>query len=122
MLNADTNIPSNRVPFFDQVTGLISREWYRYFLALLNANVDYAPQSDPANVPLTASPLTIGNDTQRPLDVMISGGGVIKVEFQRGTAGTKYNTGSYYGMFGLSPSDALTITYSGTPIVTLIPR
>jgi hypothetical protein len=122
MLNADTNIPSNRVPFFDQVTGLISREWYRYFLALLNANVDYAPQSDPANVPLTASPLIIGNDTQRPLDVMISNGGVIKVEFQRGTGGTKYNTGSYYGMFGLSPGDGLTITYSGTPIVTLIPR
>ena len=121
MLNADTNIPSNRVPFFDQVTGLISREWYRYFLALLNANVDYTPQSDPANVPLTTSPLVIGNDTQRPIDVMISGGGVIKVEFQRGT-GTKYNAGSYYGMFGLSPTDALTITYSGTPIVTLRPR
>jgi hypothetical protein len=122
MLNADTNIPSNRVPFFDQVTGLISREWYRYFLALLNSNVDYAPQSNPVNVPLTASPLTIGNDTQRPLDVMISGGGVIKVEFQRGVGGTKYNTGSYYGMFGLSPKDALTITYSGTPIITLISR
>jgi hypothetical protein len=122
MLNADTNIPSNRVPFFDQVTGLISREWYRYFLALLNANVNYTPQSDPVNVPLTTSPFVIGNDTQRPADVMISGGGVIKVEFQRGGAGTKYNTGSYYGMFGLSPTDALTITYSGTPIVTLIPR
>jgi hypothetical protein len=52
---------------------------------------------------------------------MISGGGVIKVEFQRGT-GTKYNTGSYYGMFGLSPGDALTITYSGTPTITAISR
>ena len=116
-----TQIPSARVDLIDPRTNLISREWYRYFLALLNSNVDYTPQSDPANVPLTASPLTIGNDTQRPVDIMISGGGVIKVEFQRGT-GTKYNTGSYYGMFGLSPSDALTITYSGTPIVTFIPR
>jgi hypothetical protein len=122
MLNADTNIPSSRVPLLDEVTGLMSRQWYRYFLALLESNVDYTPQSDPANVPLTTSPLTIGNDTQRPLDVMISNGGVIKVEFQRGAGGTKYNTGSYYGMFGLSPTDALTITYSGTPIITLIPR
>ena len=121
MLNADTNIPSNRVPFFDQVTGLISREWYRYFLALLNANVDYAPQSDPVNVPLTGSPLVYSNTTQRPVDVMISGGGMIKVEFQRG-AGTKYNTGSYYGMFGLSPGDALTMTYIGTPTITAISR
>jgi hypothetical protein len=121
MLNADTDIPSSRVPLLDEVTGLISRQWYRYFLALLNSDVNYTPQSNPVNVPLTTSPLTIGNDTQRPVDIMISGGGVIKVEFQRGT-GTKYNTGSYYGMFGLSPSDALTITYSGTPIVTFIPR
>jgi hypothetical protein len=52
---------------------------------------------------------------------MISGGGVIKVEFQRG-AGPKYSTGSYYGMFGLSPGDALTITYSGTPTITAISR
>jgi hypothetical protein len=52
---------------------------------------------------------------------MISGGGVIKVQFQRGT-GAQFNTGSYYGMFGLSPGDALTITYSGTPIITAISR
>jgi hypothetical protein len=52
---------------------------------------------------------------------MISGGGMIKVEFQRG-AGTKYNTGSYYGMFGLSPGDALTMTYIGTPTITAISR
>lgn len=121
MLNADTNIPSNRVPFFDERTGMISREWYRYLLALLNSNADFTPPSAPAPVPLSGSPLVYGNTTERPIDIMISGGGVRKVEFQRGT-GTKYNTGSYYGMFGLSPGDALTITYSGTPTITAISR
>ena len=121
MLNADTNIPSSRVPLLDEMTGLMSRQWYRYFLALLESNVDYTPPSDPAAVPLTGSPLVYSNITQRPVDVMISGGGMIKVEFQRGT-GTKYNTGSYYGMFGLSPGDALTMTYIGTPTITAISR
>ena len=121
MLNAATNIPSNRVPFFDERTGLISREWYRYLLALLNSNADFTPPSAPAPVPLSGSPLVYGNTTERPIDIMISGGGVRKVEFQRGT-GTKYSTGSYYGMFGLSPGDALTITYSGTPTITAISR
>ena len=121
MLNADTNIPSNRVPFIDERTGLMSREWYRYLLALLESNVDYVPPNNPAPVPLSGSPLAYSNTTERPIDIMISGGGVIKVEFQRGT-GAKFSTGSYYGMFGLSPGDALTITYSGTPTITAISR
>jgi hypothetical protein len=31
-----TNIPSNRVPFIDERTGFVSREWYRFFLNLFN--------------------------------------------------------------------------------------
>ena len=31
-----TNIPSNRVDFIDARTGLVSREWYRFFLNLFN--------------------------------------------------------------------------------------
>lgn len=31
-----TNIPPPRVPFIDERTGLISREWYRYLFALFN--------------------------------------------------------------------------------------
>jgi hypothetical protein len=118
MLNP--NIPSNRVAFFDQRTGLMARDWYRYFLSVSSA-ATFNPPSNPTPVVLSGSPLVYGNTTQRPIDIMISGGGVIKVEFQRG-AGTKYNTGSYYGMFGLSPGDALTITYSGTPTITAISR
>jgi len=29
-----TNIPAPRVPFLDERTGLMSREWYRFFLNL----------------------------------------------------------------------------------------
>ena len=121
MLNAGTNIPSNRVAFFDERTGMMSREWYRYFLALLNSNVDFTPPSDPEPISLTGSPLVYGNSTQRLVDVMISGGGVTKLEFQRGS-GPKYSTGAFYGMFTLSPGDSLTITYVGTPTITAISR
>jgi hypothetical protein len=31
-----TNIPSNRIEFIDPRTGLVSREWYRFFLNLFN--------------------------------------------------------------------------------------
>lgn len=31
-----TNIPAPRVPFLDERTGLMSREWYRFFLNLFN--------------------------------------------------------------------------------------
>lgn len=31
-----TNIPSNRVDFIDKRTGLVSREWYRFFVNLFN--------------------------------------------------------------------------------------
>jgi hypothetical protein len=52
---------------------------------------------------------------------MVSGGGVSKLEFSRdGT--TFYDTGSYYGMFTLSPSDTLRVTYTQIPLLTLIPR
>lgn len=121
MLNVDTSIPSSRVPFIDDRTGLMSREWYLYLLALLNSDINYTPPNAPADVPLSGSPLVYSNTTERPIDIMISGGGVIKVEFQRG-GGAKFNTGSYYGMFGLSPGDALTIRYSGTPTITAISR
>ena len=118
MLNP--NIPSSRVAFFDERTGLMARDWYRYFLSLSLSTGEYAP-SLPESIPLTGSPLVYANTGSRLVDIMISGGGVIKVEFQRGS-GTKYNTGSYYGMFGLSPGDALTVTYSGTPTITAISR
>ena len=75
----------------------------------------------PSSITVTASPFTYTNATGYNADVMVSGGGVSKLEFSRdGT--TFYDTGSYYGMFSLSPSDKLRVTYATAPTMTLIPR
>lgn len=82
--------------------------------------------AQPTPGPLTpitvgASPFTYKNTTQYAVDVMISGGGISKLLFTRdGT--TFYNTGSYYGMFTLSPNDQLKVYYVTAPTMTLIPR
>jgi hypothetical protein len=75
----------------------------------------------PSSITVTASPFTYTNATGYNADVLVSGGGVSKLEFSRdGT--TFYDTGSYYGMFSLSPSDKLRVTYATAPTMTLIPR
>ena len=191
-----TNIPSDRVPFIDERTGLVSREWYRFLLRLFditgagsntitledlqklppdalisevaeiqkqinalevilkNPSIELISelvsevaeiqkeieslQSEPLasnfidsatvtiapfNIVLTGSPFTYQNTNSYPMDVLIGGtiGGVVKLEFSRGGV-TWYDTGSFYGMFTLSPFDYLRITYSTAPTVTGIPR
>jgi len=191
-----TNIPSDRVPFIDERTGLVSREWYRFLLRLFditgagsntitledlqklppdalisevaeiqkqinalevilkNPSIELISelvsevaeiqkeieslQSEPLasnfidsatvtiapfNIVLTGSPFTYQNTNSYPMDVLVGGtiGGVVKLEFSRGGV-TWYDTGSFYGMFTLSPFDYLRITYSTAPTVTGIPR
>ena len=41
-----TNLTPPRVEFLDPRTGAISREWYRFFLSLLNATEENASSSD----------------------------------------------------------------------------
>jgi hypothetical protein len=191
-----TNIPSDRVPFIDERTGLVSREWYRFLLRLFditgagsntitledlqklppdalisevaeiqkqinalevilkNPSIELISelvsevaeiqkeieslQSEPLasnfidsatvtiapfNIVLTGSPFTYQNTNSYPMDVLVGGtiGGVVKLEFSRDGV-TWYDTGSFYGMFTLSPFDYLRITYSTAPTVTGIPR
>jgi hypothetical protein len=123
MLNI-TQIPSARVPITEDGEALISREWYRFLFNLftLNGSGGAATYANPASpVVATGSPFLYTNADTYTVDIMVSGGGVSKLEFSRdGT--TYYNTGSYYGMFTLSPSDMLRVTYTQAPILTLIPR
>ena len=123
MLNI-TQIPSARVPITEDGEALISREWYRflYNLFVLNGSGGAATYANPASpVVATGSPFLYTNADTYTVDIMVSGGGVSKLEFSRdGT--TYYDTGSYYGMFTLSPSDMLRVTYTQAPILTLIPR
>lgn len=182
MLNI-TNIPPPRVTLVDERTGMISREWYRFFFnlftltgggsnnitledlqiaptasdqsgnfesvynqaqlaALVNSysqqvqNVLDQISTQPPSIPIVvstnyqtpptsifvgASPFLYTNITNGNVDVLISGSGVSALDFSRNST-TFYDTGSYYGMFSLSPADMLRVTYSSTPVMTLIQR
>jgi len=75
----------------------------------------------PSGITVGSSPFSYQNTQTYPVDVIVSGGGVSQLEFSRDGA-TWYDTGSYYGLFGLSPSDQLRVTYTAAPTMTLIPR
>ena len=123
MLNI-TQIPSSRVPITEDGNALISREWYRflYNLFILNgAGGGPTYTNPPTPVVASGSPFLYTNVDTYTVDVMVSGGGVSKLEFSRDGV-VFYDTGSYYGMFTLSPSDMLRVTYTQAPILTLIPR
>lgn len=77
--------------------------------------------AQPSSITVGASPFTYTNTTGYDADVMISGGGISKLLFTRNGT-TFYNTGSYYGMFTLSPNDSLKVYYVSAPTMTLIPR
>lgn len=81
-----------------------------------------APSPGPvSSITVGASPFTYKNQTSGNADVMISGGGISKLLFTR-DGSTFYNTGSFYGMFTLSPNDQLKVYYVTAPTMTLIPR
>jgi len=75
----------------------------------------------PITITPGASPYTYQNTNTYPADIIVSGGGVSLLEFSRNGV-TFFSTGSFYGMFTLSPYDLLRVTYSSTPTMTLIPR
>jgi hypothetical protein len=75
----------------------------------------------PSAITPTGSPYTYQNTSAYSVDVLVSGGGVSALEFTRDNVAF-YDTGSYYGMFTLSPNDRLRVTYSAAPTMTLIPR
>ena len=86
-----TNIPSSRVEFIDKRTGLMSREWYRFFLNLFNL-------TGAGNNPTSLDDLQIGPPTG-------SGEG--------GNAGTVTSVNVSGGTTGLTTSGG-PITSSGT--------
>ena len=80
------------------------------------------PVQMPYALTLTASPMTYTNSTGRDQDVIITGGTVTSITFNRSGA-TPVTTGLTTGMIRLAHGDGFTLTYSaGTPVLTLIPR
>jgi hypothetical protein len=106
-----------------QITAVANKDILQYDSALQYwKNVPASSSSTlPSAITVTASPFTYQNTSAYPVDVIVSGGGVSALEFTRDNA-TFYDTGSYYGMFTLSPNDRLRVTYTVAPTMTLIPR
>jgi hypothetical protein len=139
MLNPIITPP--RVPLVDLRTGVIDRAWYLFLLSLNRSSSDNTLTLDdlqksppiippetftnyleqPSNIAITSSPFTYINTTGYPADIIVSGGGVVLLEFSRNGV-TFFSTGSFYGMFTLSPYDQLRVTYETQPQMTLVPR
>lgn len=86
-------------------------------------HVDGAPEVSRAYLPVSsispgASPYTY--TVEADADVIVQGGTVSAIAHLR--QGTSTTTGQTAGMFRLSLGDALVVTYSVTPTMTLIPR
>jgi hypothetical protein len=118
-----TQIIPPRVPLVDARTGMISREWYRFFFNQFEKTSGNFSNLAPFDISLTGSPFTYQNTNSYMIDVLVGGtvGGVTNLEFSRNGI-TWYKTGSFYGMFTLSSSDYLRITYTTAPTVTGISR
>jgi hypothetical protein len=85
------------------------------------ANNKYpAPPTAAAGQTVTASPYTYTNNTGVNQSVIVAGGVVTLIQLVR--QAVSINVGTTAGMFLLSPSDGLTVTYTGLPTVVSVTR
>lgn len=75
----------------------------------------------PQGVTVGASPFTLQNTTEWDQSIIVQGGTVSKIEYSRDNA-TYYDTGVTAGMFWVSPTDYLKVTYTVAPTMTAITR
>ena len=80
-----------------------------------------ASATAPSAITPTGSPFTYQNAAALAVDVIVSGGGVSALELSR-DGSTFYSTGTFYGLFSLSPGYRLRVTYVSAPTMTLVPR
>ena len=104
-----TNIPSNRVEFIDPRTGLVSREWYRFFLNLFNLAGAGSNQ-------ITLDELQIGPP---PMESTGSGGGggsgtVTSVNVSGGTTGLTTSGGPITSSGTITMAGTLNVANGGT--------
>lgn len=108
-----TNIPSNRVDFIDPRTGLVSREWYRFFLNLFNLAGAGSNQ-------VSLDELQIGPP---PIENTGSGGGggtgtVTSVDVSGGTTGLTTTGGPVTTSGTIALGGTLNIANGGTGATT----
>jgi len=110
-----TNIPSNRVEFIDSRTGLVSREWYRFFLNLFNLAGAGSNQ-------ISLDELQIGPPPQPDSGSGGGGGGgsgtVTSVQVSGGTTGLTTSGGPITSSGTITIDGTLDIANGGTGATT----
>jgi trimeric autotransporter adhesin len=104
-----TNIPSNRVEFIDSRTGLVSREWYRFFLNLFTLAGGGGNQ-------VTLDDLQVGPPPQ-PVTEGGGGGGsgtVTSVQVSGGTTGLTTSGGPITSSGTITMGGTLNVANGGT--------
>ncbi len=105
-------------------TDIQSPLWRQAILALFSSSVK-GKSISPSVVTVGASPFVYVNTQSYSVDVVLSGGVIGALSFKRyinHAAGGAVTIPNATSMIGLSPGDALTVTYSSTPTFTVIPR
>jgi hypothetical protein len=108
-----TQIPSNRVEIIDSRTGMVSREWYRFFLNLFNLAGSGGNQT-------SLDDLQIGPP---PQPVTASGGGsgtVTSVDVSGGTTGLTTSGGPVTSSGTITLAGTLAVASGGTGATTAI--
>ena len=92
----------------------------RYHLSASQAANLTSYTAAPSNIAVGASPFTHQNAGSFSEDVIVSGGTVSAITFSRDNI--TFYTLPTSGMFHLSPSDRLVVTYTAAPTMTSVPR
>ena len=103
-----TNIPSSRVDFIDPRTGLMSREWYRFFLNLFNL-------TGAGNNPTSLDDLQVGPPVTVP-EIYL--GTVTSVDVSGGTTGLTTSGGPITSAGTITLAGTLAVANGGTGATT----
>ncbi len=106
--NNITNIPSARVDFIDQRTGLMSREWYRFFLNLFNL-------TGAGNNATSLDDLQVGPPSSTP---ELAFGTVTSVQVSGGTTGLTTSGGPITSAGTITLAGTLDVDNGGTGATT----
>ena len=110
-----TAIPSSRVPVVDPKTGLITREWYRFFSNLYDLTGGGTNSISLTDLQLAPVPpvISVGVDAQ---------GGIRKTSNQAvGTLGAAYVTVTNYDSVAITPIGGLTLDLAVGSVETTYP-
>jgi len=105
-----TNIPSNRVEIIDSRTGLVSREWYRFFLNIFNLAGSGGNQT-------SLDDLQIGPPPQ-PATASSGTGTVTSVDVSGGTTGLTTSGGPVTTSGTITLAGTLAVANGGTGLTT----